>query len=649
MDESFALPQVAPFLGLVEDVLAQIIRKLVASDVYALISIGNPQTTAIVQRQWREIKLKNANPIFPFRAFLLPQLRALRVKSTASGYVFVNLQSSLAMLRRNSLTSLSLHFRQAWELLVASMGSESLSSRFPSLLKLDLQGLHTENAKLHRLAQLPPTLTSLTFCAYNLAVAADPMDISVVSTLPRTLTELKLQWPSITTDHWKGSYSELWPPQLRLLSLYTLPSYAVLSHLPDKLEEMDIYAHHGTSYDWKVSTMPHGLSSIQLRSAAPVRIIVDSAWPENMKILPPHVPVCPLNSMPSSLAEFPVGVSDFQYTPETFAQFPHLKSAYLHTPQHAISLPSKLVEISISGSFRLPPLPPTITTFTSSFLHLEDVSILPKGVKSLSLSFERSYGPYLTSEHFALLPELLVKICCDTSCFKDRRTIMDFKGLRRLHRLRSLQLDDVPRPFFSASSNFLVDCLPSSLEDLCVFQPSRRSQEDEPSSSKLPSYLWLHKLCLAAATPNLRSLHVQGRFSDEDPLGPLLAALPKKCKSLRLWGIAQTFEPTALSNLPRGIEAIDIQFSSDASGSLSNEHFEGLPNRLIRLEAQLPRGSIITEELAQKLPPYMTKVVIAVDDEDEFVTVMSTEMFTSFTDSRPHLQPLEWDHALSHP
>lgn len=658
---------ISPILTLSADSFEEIVNRLDANDSFKLLMCGNSRLSFIVAHALRQFETHSTTrPIFPFSAFELPKLRSLRVKATYQSTSYLDLTQrdfSHPSVRNASVEEISFAFRQSGKLLLDCLPSSghlnSLSERFPSLTCLKLTQLWSSEGILRALEFLPSILTSLTLKmgAKHPHQKGNALTWNIIAKLPRSLTDLRLEWRNIVLPGSTELISASLPPQLRILELSLLNSYSILNVLPTTLEIGRFAIINETKFVWKISCLPPALVEMFVDASRPISVVADSDWPENLQKCnfccePPML----AELLPKNLTELPTDVEeDLQVQgPSCFAsKFPNLKFLSLTSEidifggekeENEISeisdLPKSLVSLQVTDSIRLKYLPDTLKRLFLDDLHCEDVKELPEFLSTLCVvpsGKKRIFREPVSIDH---LPMHLTCLYIPLRIFDVSIEAMDtnLKFLKRLYRLRVLHLEDLPcgEELSSDSSNFLVDCLPSSLEKL-KFGDVAFSEMSNPIG-----HSWIRRIDMATNLPNLRTLDVDCTiYTQQEPLGPTLASLPKSLREIR-FRFFDFFEHDALSFLPKNLSIIRLDFylyssyflGASMADAISDKHFENLPPSLTSLRIQLPAENTVTSKITSILPPYLTQIDLG-DTAQAKEIRSSVEMHIA---SQPHMR-----------
>lgn len=165
--------------------------------------------------------------------------------------------------------------------------------------------------------------------------------------------------------------------------------------------------------------------------------------------------------------------------------------------------------------------------------------------------------------------------------------------------LERFELSSVPYKQLKLAPNWLGKCLPLHLNS---FHCSALVEPNEDISSDCI------RLCrLGEAVPHLQRLYFKLSFNNSDSMGPLFASLPQNLSSLSLASLFYVFEPSAISHLPRSLDNLILSFNiskkATSKGTMTSEHFKGLPENLVTLMLTLPEIHAVDEGMIQYLPP----------------------------------------------
>lgn len=211
-----------------------------------------------------------------------------------------------------------------------------------------------------------------------------------------------------------------------------------------------------------------------------------------------------------------------------------------------------------------------------------------------------------TIENVALLPKYLRELEIPFYLVNDGRQLAPISKLG----LSRFSLREVPRDELEISSQWLGSCLPPQLDELNL---------SVAKVAALAISTDCIRLCkLGEVVPLLRYLTMHILFNNNEPMGPLFASLPQKLRFLELTGLVSIFELNAISFLPRSLFEIIITFDErkmrHLSTVLTNEHFQGLPERLVDLTLD-PPGNTLNADLVQYLPPTLSSFCIEYNND----------------------------------
>lgn len=624
------------------EIIGGILEYLTLNDVLHLLACGNTVLGAKVSLKAQNFDVAAFDNFkFPFAAFNLPCLRSIRVASSETLRVILLLpETRLKHIgSRDSLETLEFDFAQCGSLLHET--SAPLSSLYPSLTSLKLRSVHAKAEILVRLADLPPNLKVFELVTSTSNREAN-FPLSLVSKLPRTLTQLNISWQLITDaeeEHFQDPEA-FWPPQLRVLALSFLHSHKILDMLPKTLEDMTIRVHRGFSamvqnqtYHLRPSTLPPGITSLRIDDSLAHWDLKDpnERLPPRLTFLNGELPLPdPLAHLPKSITAYPFHLLSQYSIKEIFTALPNLKSAPIQ--HHDMSESGGRTMASLEGL--LPPnmtsltmfrhteqnltltLPPKLTKLAIVTLKPSEVTKLPPGLKTLLFQphsrykINKAHLDYINNppgdksdlefanENFlwnasdlSRLPSHLVKLTLQMTHIWQ---YSDLSGLKQLVSLRNLDLADIsavfPKDGFTASK-----CLPNSLESLALSAlGSCDLEEDEPNSFIVSDPVWLLDFFESNGKedilPNLIYLQLNFNIIDRNAIaGRIFSKFPKNLTSLELRydppAIVEENDAFVLGHLPRSLRTLVI-YMNDLNGN--EEEREDLKWTDAHLADQLP-------------------------------------------------------------
>lgn len=594
-----------PIRVLVSDVWVLILEHLTTLEAGNLIRIGNPALSSIVVQNWRKFVWGfECGSKFPFAALHLPQLRSFVIDCATfeTRYIYVGPDGlSSPTVRHNCLRTIKFDFRQSGTLLHGCTAALPLSSRFPSLTTLKLRGLRADASLIARLAHLGETLQTLVFDVPRSGTIVPDLElVEVMSRLPRSLTKLTLMWPRMRIS---STLLACWPPLLRTLNLQKV-SQEVIFQLPTTLKSatLSIFGDEELA-KWPLSTFPPALTHLSLvhEFSPHIQFEYDAAWPPHLTTLDVSIPAdTPLKQLPTTLKSLSHQFRPTHLGSELFAQFPSLTTCTLTTDVRVEAIPATLTDLRLQRTVTFQsPLPSHIRRFSTLAFREDMKQLLPAQLEALSV---RGWD----SPH--LPPTDLIRTLRFPAALKKLEIALNrthYAGLTHLAELKSLDTLEcrgaAPSHCRNPSAPFLIGCLPPSLTSMFI------AFDAVPGDSVDP--VWLQRLDLASAVPQLRALGLTGGFSNSSPLGPALATLPARLQSLWLLRCRSIPEASACAHLPPALLGLEISFElaeeSSEDGELTNEHFSGLPPLLVHLVARIPIKSRITRDIVTFLPRHL--------------------------------------------
>lgn len=665
------------------DALGEILQYVTAASIFYLLNTGDRRFMSMVEYAATIIRDDcRHGQHFPFSAFRLPNLRSVIAVVPVHGIYYLDMgDTSLgdSTVRHKKLQTLELNFGQAGTLL--SNASEPLSSRFPSLTSLALRYINKCEALVDALSQLPTTLTKLDIRTRSHGDYDLPLRIFKSLS---SLTELTVYWASICIPD-KDEFDEekfhneilsYWPPNLHILQISEFVGYTILDHLPPNLELLEVSLDRDDKEEkdffWKLSKIPQSLTSIWLDDNDMMELDYDAPWPPNLTSCQifPATPI-PVEKWPPTISFAPNALwrneNDVLGSIAALTErFPNINSVIVDQAEHmppGLDKKTNLKQMILPAGAKTA-LPPNLTTLRAFDLPKEVLELLPSSIRYLGLESSNrimqhqeildsrlAYGP----RDLSSLPVNLVSLVLSMMPFCEvsgdntpsKNGISVLKPLKALYRLEKLTVTQVKPGHVHPSAQFLVDSLPTALEELDIlfvepdidiheisYEDEGEGEEEreegnrvaldsdqeevegqEKRKEKLPRWSWLERCDLSSQVPNLRRLLIRGAFSNKKPLRDALKTLPERLFSLALVNLMVPFEVDTLSHLPRFLINLHLKMSPNANPipGFTNEHFKNLPKKLNSLDLHLPtlpEGSIpkIDSTMLEYLPIWTTEV-----------------------------------------
>lgn len=617
------------------DCIALLLEYLSGNDIRSLLTSGDRVLRPKIVRNVKRIRNYDN---FPFSALKLPHLQSLSVTCFKDCHLRFhegdNPESIAPRTSNSRITTFRLEAANAAALFTLP-GSLSLQERFPSLTDLHLECFATD-----RLVEAFSEFPSSTLTRLRISSVSSDHDLSIysISRLPRSLLSLHLKWRHITcdagADSKDGTFEGLFPPHLTTLELATISGYTVLDHLPQNLEHLTLFFHFGfNARKIAFSLLPPKLVSLE----TDLEIEFDSPINDNFtsfflvaRSIDELVSLQDITELFRAPPALPLAPPDFYASANgSYQRFNRIERCFIsnkddlelvaHT-QMDEGYP-KLLESRESHLRFLKPLPKSIKTLIlTDSSHPDDIQMLPRQLEELTINPMLCNGqvPSWDLEHALLLPEYLRTLSIPCEVVDNPAKLAPISKFF----LERLCLPYIPMKHFKSLPNWLPYCLPPHLKTL----------ELSSSDNKLnPDAIRLCKL--DETVPHLVSLTINTQLTNESSVGLLFASLPRNLQILDFQSLS-IFEQGTMSFLPRHIEQMSLSFydSSKCPLSVTESHFEGIPERLCSLTLQLPsRAHSLSEGVHLCFPKTLVSVSIRPDDlstrkiQDEIFSFLKME------------------------
>lgn len=610
------------------DSLAYLLEYLTGDEIHSLLCSGDRLLRSKVAQSLRRLELRpRHNEDFPFTALRLPQLQSFSVICYGKCYLRLkddeNFGSTSLEGRKSRLTSLHLEFTNLAALFTQE-ASISMYERFPLLTELVLR-CSPSSQLVDALSWLPQTLTKLAVDTrrgqISLRSLSHGPDINSIANLPKSLLSLDLSWYAIYAQNDQVNLASLLPPRLTALKILSFKKYTVVTHLPPNLVSLGLDMQANGTF-WQTSLLPKNLT--ELRTNQPLNF--DCPLPQSLVTL--NVP----NDTYEILLTLDNGNPNWKGLPLP----PGLEYCYidcLEAPNDyyrrikrilavGINKDGQIEEVSRNQHEGFPkkmdcnvqnirffkPLPPSIDTVNIMLsMAGEDIQMLPKSLKVLDFNVwdaDEDFVPFppWSLEHVAQLPKYLQELKISFNFIDDGRKLAPISGIA----LDKLFLTEVPTSQLETAPDWLPSCLPRHLKSLDLIV--KLLDQGGVSTECI-------RLCnLAEAVPHLERLMMEVRFTDAHIMTPLLSSLPPKLDFLSLLSLRAVFEHGAFSSLPKSLARIIIGFAEESedesNGCMSNDHLQGLPERLSELSITLSSNHTIDGKVVKYFPKTLVEVRI---------------------------------------
>lgn len=241
----------------------------------------------------------------------------------------------------------------------------------------------------------------------------------------------------------------------------------------------------------------------------------------------------------------------------------------------------------------------------------DDVKMLPRQLERLRVDSASSYDPATfppcwTIEQVEELPKSLHTLHLPFYLIGEGNKLASISGLFLEH----LRLSAVSSKQLKCAQEWLPTCLPPYLLHLTLAADpcETKSEETKISADCI-------RLCrLREVVPRLASCVIEMRFNNDAPMGPLFASLPANMTFLYIEFMAAVFQPGELSLLPRSLKYLTLNIQDadgdESTGCMTNEHFQGLPERLENLTMTPPANLKVDASVMKYLPNSLAEFLL---------------------------------------
>lgn len=614
-----------------QDCIANVIHYLGDNDFVSLMETGNMLLRHKLRLTCIDLSLESL-PLtkFPFTAFNLPKLRSLSVLGIIEAPVFLDFRNEGDKTHSKgckTLEKLELGFRNAPGLFLtpgSTIPRLTIRDRFPSLTTLILSDFRCEASLEGLFGELPENLTTLAL-AYLDARPESEICLSSIANLPRSLTYLTITDCLILNPKQSDSFKfeSVLPPNLVHLELKRLSEPDVLNYLPSSLRYLRFYLQNAPErVHWKIEKAPKMLKKVVsdlglLHSILPLprfhlpfecgtrvdprnpRLEIIYNTPERVEILP------------NSLFTLALISDAVQRSHSIFSKFPYLERTVLKGLLDVSLLPRGLKSLKIDCVRKIGhPLPDGLESLQVLKVPLipSDINHIPATLQSLDFGFVD--GRTLKTQHSDYPPwgeaELsqLASIANLTSFRIDFHFISCVSALAPVKTMKKLNLfalanlgpDDLVN-----SPDWLPKCLPTQLSELFLdYNPNSRQPENDLRNDIPDDFLRLCKL--DEVVPHLRKFTLKINL-----LRTILwtsssfASLPRGLVNFKLDCHFANSEPQTLSMLPRSLKSLTFQLWEHVRSHRTAQHFAGLPE-LSYLHFSLARRDEVDVEVFDLFP-----------------------------------------------
>jgi hypothetical protein len=392
--------------ALASDCINIILSSLDGLNVFHLILCGNRVLSAKIIHSCTSLKFFcKSFALFPFSAFNLPRLQSLSVNLQETYYSIplrMNHRPPLPSAPVPSLTSLHLEFAQCFSALVLVEDRPLLEILFPNLTTLRLER-SVKIASREFLLAIPKTILHLTLKSQRNSVYQSQyeFDYHDFDLLPPSLETLHLNYVNIRPNDTTHDYNGLkFPETLKTLCLRELYSHLVLFHLPPHATHIEMdFKDQKISGSFPTSLIPKSLTTFNISGfyGGHFHIIPDGSYPPNLTEFSVPLKVThfdQLVGLPKTIKQFDQTDIIMNTGGDLNAILPCIERLSISFPtfyQHLLNnLPLKLKHFysSFTPASSIIYFPPTLESIGIKFDHVDELKILPLGVKALYLTKE---------------------------------------------------------------------------------------------------------------------------------------------------------------------------------------------------------------------------------------------------------------------